>query len=247
MAAKKCPHCNYRILQPDKDPVCPNCGKPHTAPTASAPTPLPAPRGGYPRPVPVPPAPVIPVPPAPVPAPRPPAPVPAPAPPPVARIPGMPSRPADIEGIIASHPDTREEVLRTHWSHTTLGCIFYPLLLIFSPVLFIFSVLGMNSRPDRRISITTARVRRADGTIRDIRFEGDLIRSKVALGDQVSLWGGERNGVLIVRRGYNHTTGSEIVIRAPQLPWLSIIVLMILLALVVMACVLCNTSTYYHG
>ncbi len=97
------------------------------------------------------------------------------------------------------------------------------------------------------MSVTTARVRKADGTLHDVRFEGDLVRSRIALGDRVSLRGSERNGVLIVKQGYNHTTGGEIRVRPPQLPWLSIIVLVILIAIVLMACLLCNSSSYYHG
>lgn len=56
-------------------------------------------------------------------------------------------------------------------------------------------------------------VRRADGTKAQARIEGDLTGSILSRGDYVSLWGGKRSGVFIVRRGFNHTVSAEIRIR----------------------------------
>jgi hypothetical protein len=57
-----------------------------------------------------------------------------------------------------------------------------------------------------RIVMTTVRVRTYDGTLRDSRLRGVMRGANVSLGDQVSLWGMRRNGVLFVSRGFNHTT-----------------------------------------
>jgi hypothetical protein len=54
--------------------------------------------------------------------------------------------------------------------------------------------------------MTTVRVRAYDGTLKDSRVRGVMRGATISLGDQVSLWGMRRNGVLFVGRGFNHTT-----------------------------------------
>ena len=255
MPSIKCANCGHRILLPTPAPVCSNCGMPFTlsasgtpakpVPTpTSMPAPLPPPSGYSPLPVPIP----VPTPPIPVP-PRPTSPVPmptgfpvspvAPTSPPVSAFgplpTNMPSRPPDLEGAVAIPPTTHEVKVPSDWSQVFLGCIFFPILLVLRPMMFIMGVVGMSGRPEHKMTITTIRVRRRDGTVRNARLEGDLMGAGISLSDEVSLWGSDRNGTLVVRRAYNHTTSDEIKIRASHVAWVPRIFATILLALILIS------------
>ncbi len=92
-------------------------------------------------------------------------------------------------------------------------------------------LIGMSGRIQRKMTVNTVRIRRPDGTQRDARFEGDLVGGNLSLGDDISLWGHNAGGTLVVTRAYNHTTGSEIRLHRPT-PWLSRIIATILLLLI---------------
>lgn len=100
----------------------------------------------------------------------------------------------------------------------------------------IMGLVRASGGSQRTRTINTVRVRRSDGTMRDVRFEGDLMGAGISLGDDVSIWGSERSGVLIARRAYNHTAHSEIKIE-PHSPWttriIALIVLIVLLSIFV--------------
>jgi hypothetical protein len=239
MPSIKCANCGHRILLPTPTPVCSNCGTPFTpfasgtsakpVPTpTSMPAPLPPPTGYSPLPVPVP-APTPPIPVSPV----------APTSPPVSAFgplpTNMPSRPPDLEGAVAIPPTTHEVKVPSDWSEVFLGCIFFPILLVLRPMMFIMGAVGMSGRPERKMTITTIRVCRRDGNVRNARLEGDLMGAGISLSDEVSLWGSDRNGTLVVRRAYNHTTFDEIKIRASHVPWVPRIFATILLALILIS------------
>ena len=92
-------------------------------------------------------------------------------------------------------------------------------------------LIGMSGRIQRKMTVNTVRIRRPDGTQRDARFEGDLVGGNLSLGDDISLWGHNAGGTLVVTHAYNHTTGSEIRLHR-QTPWLSRIIATILLLLI---------------
>ena len=244
----KCPNCGNKISIPPTPAACLNCGEPISAPgsrTSASSAPMPPVTGPMPRsassypPVPVSkPMPPVPVPsssypPVPVSGPTAPIPVSSPTPPvPVPSAPvavsvfgplprNMPSRSPDFEGTVSIPPTTHEVKLGTDWSHAVLGCLLFPFLLIFKPMMLVMGLVGLSSRPERKMTITTIRLQRPDGVVRNARLEGDLMGAGVSLGDTVSLWGSDRSGTVIVKRAYNHTTSSEISVRPPFAPWIA--------------------------
>jgi len=62
-----------------------------------------------------------------------------------------------------------------------------------------------------KVHVTTLRIRTQNEEQKDARIEGYLKGANLTLGDQVSLWGWHRKGILIVRRGYNHTSKGDVV------------------------------------
>jgi hypothetical protein len=62
-------------------------------------------------------------------------------------------------------------------------------------------------------TVFLVRVRRADGAEEQSRIEKDVVAAMPSLGDYVSLWGRRRYGVLVIRRGYNHSVSGEIRVR----------------------------------
>lgn len=241
----------HRTQAPTSLTECPICGKPFIT---SGPSPAPTSASGsmpYP-PVPVPgpfspvPAPSRPAPPIPRPTPFPPAPTSRPAPPAPVPAPtstslfgpvpsNMPSRVPDLEGTVALPPVVSEIQLPADWSTAALGCIFIPFILVFRPLLVIMGLLSAGSRTPRKRTINTVRIKRADGTLREARFEGDLMGGGVSLGDELSVWGSDRSGVLIAKRAFNHTAGGEIRIEQ-HAPWatraLAILLLVFIFAII---------------
>jgi hypothetical protein len=61
-----------------------------------------------------------------------------------------------------------------------------------------------------KVRVSVVRVRSTNGAQKDIRMEGHFTGVNVALGDIVSLWGYRRKGLLIFRKGYNHTSDGPI-------------------------------------
>lgn len=57
-----------------------------------------------------------------------------------------------------------------------------------------------------RIVMTTVRVQTYNNELKDARIRGNMRGANLSLGDQVSLWGKRRHGVLFLKNGYNHTT-----------------------------------------
>src|SRR5947209_1113239 len=215
MPTMVCPNCKFRMLLAyDK---CPNCGYDFSGvggPSAIVPSTM----GGQttspgssksssrPLPVPAPTPPPRPVPAGSSPLPGPTASSPLPVPSGSSSLFGplpahMPPTPPDLEGTISSHPVTHRGVFTpTDWS-----------LRLMRPKLS----RGGRTDPRSETTITTIRVRRTDGTQREARLEGDLVGAGTGLGDEVSLWGRDSSGTLVVKRAYNHTTGAEIRIRPP--------------------------------
>lgn len=145
----------------------------------------------------------------------------------------MPSRTPTLEGTVALPPTVSEIKLPPDWSTTVLGCIFIPIMLALKPIMVIMGLVRASGGSERKRTINTVRLKRADGTMRDVRFEGDLMGAGISLGDDLSVWGSERGGVFIARRAYNHTAHSEIKIE-PHSPWTTrIIAIAILIFLVV--------------
>jgi hypothetical protein len=147
----------------------------------------------------------------------------------------MPSRPPNLEGTVALQPTVSEVKLPPDWSSTLLGCIFIPIMLVLRPVMVIMGLVRSSGSGERKRTINTVRVKRSDGVMRDVRFEGDLMGAGITLGDDLSIWGSERGGVLIASRAYNHTAHSEIKIE-PHSPWTTRIVAIIIIIFLILIC-----------
>jgi hypothetical protein len=94
--------------------------------------------------------------------------------------------------------ETKEEILDYPDIYAAIATLLVELIWIVTQV--------QQERENDRIVMTTVRVRAYDGTLKDSRVRGVMRGATISLGDQVSLWGMRRNGVLFVRRGFNHTT-----------------------------------------
>jgi hypothetical protein len=64
-----------------------------------------------------------------------------------------------------------------------------------------------------RLAVYVIGVRRADGGEEQARIEGESMGAVPRRGDVVSLWGPRRHGVLVLRRGFNHSVSAEIRVR----------------------------------
>jgi hypothetical protein len=200
--------CSYRIQLPQPTPVCPNCGKPFTAPgsgSSAKPVPVPIPTSYAPVPVP-------PVPPVPMPSgstvPTSPGSALGPLPP------GMPSRVPDLEGEIALPPTNGPQLIPLDWSQKILKGLFFPF--------YMRKIAKTGSLPKPTMTVHQWQIARAaDKATYEARVEGDLAGGQPRLSQKVSLWGRYRGGVLIVNRGYNHDTSAEILVHRPVAVWLS--------------------------
>lgn len=94
--------------------------------------------------------------------------------------------------------ETKEEILDYPDIYAAIATLIVELIWILTQV--------QQERENDRIVMTTVRVQAYDGTLKDSRVRGVMRGATISLGDQVSLWGMRRNGVLFVRRGFNHTT-----------------------------------------
>ncbi len=83
---------------------------------------------------------------------------------------------------------------------------------------FIWVLVNVQSeRENDRIVMTTVRIQTFEGQLKDARLRGNMRGADMALGDQVSLWGIKRRGVLFVRHGFNHTAQGMISTNAVSL------------------------------
>jgi hypothetical protein len=135
---------------------------------------------------------------------------------------GFPSRPPDVAGTIINVQSQMEN----------------PLLL--DGAEFIFKLIrdliwavphDPNDQHLRQVHVTTLRVRTSDGVQRDARIEGYMRGGNLSLGDTVSLWGHKRRGVLLIYRGYNHTTKSVVKTTASSSPLTVFLLLLIFLGI----------------
>ncbi len=119
--------------------------------------------------------------------------------------------PPTVEGLVEIPPNKDSVVLHPDWSLILLKIIFSP----------IWALAGSghdhsqeyHQRP--QLTVHSLRLKDERGDIHEVRMEGDLIRGGFSLNDWLSLWGEYRQGTLLVSRGYNHNTGSEIKFKPP--------------------------------
>jgi hypothetical protein len=119
----------------------------------------------------------------------------------------FPRRAPDVAGTLI-HVQTQHE---SFVSADVMGAIFK----IFTDI--VWSIAGESQHQHRsqeggrgESMVTLLRIRTSDGTQRDARLRGHLTGANLTLGDKVSLWGWKRRGMLVVRRGFNHTSKSVI-------------------------------------
>ena len=124
-----------------------------------------------------------------------------------------------------------------------LGCLFFPLLLIFRPMMLILGLIGLQGRQERKIPVTTITIQQSSGSMHSARIEGDLMGVGLNQGDYVSLWGRDRTGTLIVKRGYNHTMHGDIQVRSRHSHLISRTVAIALLVFIVYVLLMISLSS----
>jgi hypothetical protein len=95
--------------------------------------------------------------------------------------------------------ETKEEILDYPDLYAAIATLLVELIWVLAQV-------QQEKETGSRVVMTVVRVQSYDGTLSDTRIRGNMRGANVSLGDQISLWGKKRNGVLYVRRGFNHTT-----------------------------------------
>jgi hypothetical protein len=67
--------------------------------------------------------------------------------------------------------------------------------------------------PKVQTPVRDLRVKDGAGAERLVRIQGEFTAGNVNVGDDITVEGADRRGTIILRRGFNHRTGSEIRVR----------------------------------
>jgi hypothetical protein len=110
--------------------------------------------------------------------------------------------------------------------------IFAALATLLMELLWVLINVQQQQRETDRVVMTTIRIQTTDGQLKDTRLRGNLRGATLSLGDQVTLWGVQRRGVLFIQRGYNHTTQSVISTHIAGMMIPSLFILLIIALLV---------------
>lgn len=84
------------------------------------------------------------------------------------------------------------------------------MMLPFRPLMVLMALIFSPRQTPEMQEVIVLRVEDAGGKLTEARIEADIHGAGVRLGDHVTLWGQYRSGVLIVQRGYNHSSGADI-------------------------------------
>jgi hypothetical protein len=90
-----------------------------------------------------------------------------------------------------------------------------------------------NGRAVEQIPVWYARVRQDDGAEVMVRIKGAYASGNVAADDLVSFWGIWQDGVLVVRRGFNHRTRSRITFHYSVWPILLLLTLVMIVGVAI--------------
>lgn len=135
------------------------------------------------------------------------------------------SRPI-VSGTVV-HIESKEEII-------DYPDIIAAIVTLLTEIIWIMANVQQIKENDR-IVMTTVRIQTYDNQRRDVRLRGNMRGADLSLGDQVSLWGTMRNGVLFVKRGFNHTTRGIISTHSISLLAPAAIVVVILIACIYLA------------
>src|SRR5579859_358346 len=108
---------------------------------------------------------------------------------------GFPSRPPDMFGTVIHTQSQMENPLIPDNAE-----------FIFKMIRDLVWAVPQENQQPRSVHVTTVRVRTSDGSIKDGRIEGYMRGVNISLGDTISVWGHRRRGLLLIYRGYNHTS-----------------------------------------
>jgi hypothetical protein len=92
---------------------------------------------------------------------------------------------------------------------TTLGLIMLP----FNFIAGVLTLLGIIDRPKQTRRVMIARLRTPSLDEYEVRIEKDLKAATFGIGDYISVWGLEKDGVYYLHHGYNHRTRGRIELR----------------------------------
>ncbi len=249
MAFIECSNCGHRTLLPTQRTDCRICGFPFATGAGSSPSSSGSPSGpstfsSSSSSIPMPSSTILP----PIPTKGPASPMPtssssspgpsgsaASSPVRATALPGMPSRPADLEGDVVGEPKKDPVDRPLDWSDIVLRVLFFPLVFPF----LVREFFKMHNSPKPTMMVYNLQIQRSSGGgLGEARLEGDVMGGMPRPGHQVSLWGRDRGGSLIVRQGYNHTVKAKISIRPPTMLWLTRSAALVLPVLAILAIVL---------
>lgn len=178
-------------------------------------------------------------------------------------------RPPVLEGTVDGIQPTKESLeYRPEWTERVLQVSKYLMRGLFEPIVFLLAIatLGLSTlifplskkgkndarQKNQRKNITVLRMRvrlmqsqvSNATTYYEVFLMGDLWGNAPNLGDRVSLWGYfNRAKVLVVKHGYNHTTGTSILTRTLIRPWIARIYTFFLFSFLLLALLLCVLSS----
>ncbi len=118
---------------------------------------------------------------------------------------GFPRIKPDITGAVI-HMESKEEVV-------DYPDLFAAVATLLVELIWVLPNVQENKEGDR-IVMTTIRIRTYDGSLRDARLRGNMRGANLSLGDEISLWGAKHHGILLIQRGFNHTTKGVVFTRA---------------------------------
>ncbi|GCF06787.1 hypothetical protein KDI_03510 [Dictyobacter arantiisoli] len=87
---------------------------------------------------------------------------------------------------------------------------------LLAELIWVLPNIQTNKETDR-IMVNRVRVRTESGRTRDVIVRGNMRGADIEQGDLVSFWGRKRKGILIARKGYDHTTHSVVSTAAPNI------------------------------
>jgi len=121
--------------------------------------------------------------------------------------------PPDIEGEVI---DTNQVSVAVQRKTSVARGLAATILLFSRPLVLLTIWLFAGRRPNEYRTVHLIRVKRSDGTIGQARIEADILGATAEAGDFVSIWGTQRSGVLVLKQGFNHTVGGEILVEGSR-------------------------------
>jgi hypothetical protein len=106
--------------------------------------------------------------------------------------------------------DTREITIDKKGS--IAGLLFDLLLIPINATIAMASMISRQNRQEKQINYNV-RIVRPNGIKQVAIIQGDFTGAPMEIGDHVSIWGSEKNGIVYVNQAYNHTVNAVIKVK----------------------------------